>query len=40
MGKAMFWLQVVIVAIIGIWVFKFAATQSGVEGLNTFAQAL
>lgn len=40
MGKAMFWLQVVIVAIVGIYVFKFIASQTGIEGLKSFAQAV
>ena len=40
MGKAMFWLQVIIVSMIGIYVFKLIAAQTSVQGLRDFAQAL
>lgn len=40
MGKAMFWLQVVIVSMIGIYVFKLFASQTSIDGLRNFAQAL
>jgi hypothetical protein len=40
MGKAMFWLQVVVVAIAGIYVFKMVASQVHIDGLDQFAQAI
>ena len=40
MGKALFWLQVVVVSIIGIYAFKLIASQTGVTGLTDFAQAI
>jgi hypothetical protein len=40
MGKAMFWLQVIIVSMIGIYLFKMFASQTSVQGLRDFAQAL
>lgn len=40
MGKFGFWVAVVVVAIIGIYVFKFAANASGNAGLQGFAQGI
>jgi hypothetical protein len=40
MGKAMFWLQIVIVCMIGIYLFKMFASQTSIQGLRDFAQAL
>jgi hypothetical protein len=40
MDKAMFWLQVVVVAIAGIYIFKLIASQANVDGLSQFAQAI
>ena len=40
MGKAMFWLQVIVVVIIGIYVFKLVAANTGIQGLQDFAQAI
>lgn len=40
MGKAMFWLQVIVVSMIGIYLFKMFASQTSVQGLRDFAQAL
>lgn len=40
MGKAMFWLQVVVVSIIGIYVFKLVAAQTSISGLQDFAKAI
>jgi hypothetical protein len=40
MDKAMFWLQVIIVSMIGIYLFKMFASQTSVQGLRDFAQAL
>lgn len=36
----MFWLSVVVVAIIGIFLFKFIAGKSGVAGLQSFASGI
>lgn len=40
MGKAMFWLQVVVVAILGIYAFKLVASQTSIQGLQDFAKAI
>ena len=40
MDKLGFWVMVAVAAIIGIWVFKFAASQSNVRGLKDFASAI
>lgn len=40
MGKLTFWVMVAVVAMIGIYVFKLVASQTNVQGLKDFAQAL
>lgn len=40
MSKLMFWFMVGLVAAIWIYGFKLVASQTGVDGLKEFAQAL
>lgn len=40
MEKITFWLMVVVVAIGGIYVFKLVASQSSIDGLKSFAEAI
>jgi len=40
MGKFGFWISVVVVAIVGIYLFKMAAAATNIAGLQTFAQAV
>lgn len=40
MEKAMFWLTVVIVSIVGIWAFKAIAGATGSQGLKQFAASI
>jgi hypothetical protein len=38
--KLGFWLMVVVVSIIGIYVFKIIASQSNIDGLKSFAEVI
>lgn len=40
MSKVMFWLTVILVAIVGIYGFKALAGMSGSEGLQHFASSI
>lgn len=40
MDKILFWVQVVIVAAIGIYLMKAAASQTNIQGLRDFTQAI
>jgi hypothetical protein len=40
MDKAFFWLTIVVVAIIGIYVFKALAGASNIDGLKAFASGI
>lgn len=40
MSKITFWLMVGLVAVVAVWVTKFAAAQTNISGLRGFAQAL
>lgn len=40
MEKFTFWVMVAVVAIIGIYVLKFVASQSNIDGLKSFAEAI
>lgn len=40
MGKFTFWIMVGLVAVVAVWVTKFAAAQTSFQGFRAFAQAL
>lgn len=40
MAKLTFWVMVAIVGVLGVWITKFVAAQTNINGLRGFAQAL
>lgn len=40
MNKLMFWVMVVVAAIVGIYLFKMAAAKSNIPGLKQFAEVI
>ena len=40
LSKLGFWVSVAVAAIIGIYVFKLAASQTGIQGLKDFAGSI